>query len=52
MEKNMVTEKLNLSLSKEEKNLIEKLANEEHRKLNQQIVHMTEFYLKYREKVK
>ena len=48
----MVTEKLNLSLSKEDKKRIEKLAVEEHRKLNQQIVHMTEFYVKYKDKVK
>ena len=48
----MVTEKLNLSLSKEHKKRIEELAVEEHRKMNQQIVHMLEFYLKYRDKVK
>ena len=48
----MVTDKLNLSLAKEEKKLIEKLAKEEHRKINQQIVHMTEFYVKYKDKVK
>jgi len=52
MENNMVTEKLNLSLSKEDKKTIERLAEEEHRKLNQQIVHMTEFYIKYKDKVK
>ena len=48
----MVTEKLNLSLAKEEKQLIEKLAKEERRKINQQIVHMTEFYVKFKDKMK
>lgn len=48
----MVTEKLNLSLAKEDKKQIEILAASEHRKINQQIVHMTEFYLKYKDKVK
>ena len=47
----MVTEKLNLSLAKDEKKLIEKLAKDERRKINQQIVYMTEFYVKYKDKV-
>jgi hypothetical protein len=52
MNEEMVTEKLNLSLSKEHKKKIEDLAEEEHRKMNQQIVHMLEFYIKFKDKVK
>jgi len=48
----MVTEKLNLSLTKEQKKNIQKLAKEENRKLSQQIVHMMEFYVRNKDKVK
>ena len=48
----MVTEKLNVSLSKEQKKKLTDLADMENRKYSQQIVHMMEFYLKYKDKVK
>jgi hypothetical protein len=52
MNNEMVTEKLNVSLSKEQKKKLTDLADMENRKYSQQIVHMMEFYLKYKDKVK
>jgi hypothetical protein len=52
MNNEMVTEKLNVSLSKEQKKKLTNLADMENRKYSQQIVHMMEFYLKYKDKVK
>ena len=48
----MVTEKLNVSISKEQKKKLTDLAEVENRKYSQQIIHMMEFYLKYKDKVK
>ena len=38
--------RMNISLTEEENVLIKKLAKEEHRPYSQQIVHMTDFYIK------
>ena len=43
----MVTEKLNISLSKEQKKKLTDLADSENRKYSQQIIHMMEFYLNH-----
>ena len=52
MNSEMVTEKLNLSLTKEQKDKLIDLANKENRKYSQQIVHMMEFYIENKDKVK
>ena len=52
MTPNMVTEKLNISLKKEQKKKLKNLAEKENRAINDQIVEMMEFYLKYKDKVK
>ena len=43
----MVTEKLNISLSKEQKKKLTDLDYSENRKYSQQIIHIMEFYLKH-----
>lgn len=48
----MVTEKLNLSITKEQKAKLIELAKKENRKYSQQIVHMMEFYIGNKDKVK
>jgi len=47
---NMV--RMSISLSKETEKKLRDLAKEEHRKYSDQIEHMIEFYLEYRDKVK
>jgi hypothetical protein len=42
--------RMNISLTKEENELIKKLAKEEHRPYSRQIVHMTYAYIKNKEK--
>lgn len=46
----MVVERTTISLTKEDKKKLEDLSKEEHRPMSQQIVHMMEFYMKYRDK--
>jgi hypothetical protein len=46
----MPQERTTISLSKEDKTKLEKLAKSEHRPVSQQIVHMMEFYIKNKEK--
>ena len=41
-----------ISMKSEESDTLDKIAKEEHRTVSQQIVHMMEFYLKYKDKVK
>jgi len=41
---------MNISLTKEENELIKKIAKEEHRPYSRQIVHMTYAYIKNKEK--
>ena len=48
----MVTEKLNVSLSKEQKKKLTDLAEKENRKYSQQIIHMMEFYIENKDKAK
>lgn len=52
MTPNMVTNKLNISLTPEKKRILVELAAKENRPINDQIVEMMEFYLKYKDKVK
>ena len=52
MNNDMVTDKLNVSLTKEQKKKLTDLADKENRKYSQQIIHMMEFYEKYKDKVK
>lgn len=52
MNDDMVTEKLNVSLTKEQKKKLTDLADRENRKYSQQIIHMMDFYLKHKDKVK
>ena len=47
---NMV--RMSISLSKETEQKLRNIAKEEHRKYSDQIEHMIEFYLKYKDKVK
>ena len=44
--------RMSISLSKETEKKLRDIAKEEHRKYSDQIEHMIEFYLKYRDKVK
>ena len=44
--------RMSISLSKETEKKLRDLAKEEHRKYSDQIEHMIEFYLKYRDEVK
>jgi len=41
-----------ISMKKEESDKLDELAENEHRSVSQQIVHMMEFYLQYRDKGK
>ena len=47
---NMV--RMSISLSKETEQKLRSIAKAEHRKYSDQIEHMIEFYLKYKDKVK
>ena len=47
---NMV--RMSISLSKEIEQKLRSIAKEEHRKYSDQIEHMIEFYLKYKDRVK
>ena len=44
--------KVNISLPKDEMDKFKKLAEEERRSYNQQLMHMMDFYLKHKDKVK
>ncbi len=48
----MVTKKLNISLTPENKKKLVETAARENRPINDQVVEMMEFYLKYKDKVK
>jgi hypothetical protein len=48
----MTTKKLNISLTPFNKKKLVELAKKENRPVNDQIVEMMEFYLKYKDKVK
>ena len=52
MNTDMATKKLNISLTPENKKKLKDLAAKENRQINDQIVEMMEFYLKYKDKVK
>lgn len=52
MNNEMVTKKLNISLKPEKKKQLTELAAKENRPINDQIVEMMEFYVKYKDKVK
>jgi len=52
MNNEMVTNKLNISLTPGNKKKLKELAAKENRPINDQIVEMMEFYLKYKDKVK
>ncbi len=44
--------KMTISLSIEDEKRLKKLSKNEHRPYSNQIVHMMEFYIKYKDKVK
>jgi len=44
--------RMNISLTKEQMKKLKDLSNEEHRPYSNQIIHMMEFYLKHKDKVK
>jgi len=44
--------RMNISLTKEQMEKLKNLSQEEHRPYSNQIVHMLDFYLKYKDKVK
>lgn len=44
--------RMNISLTKEQMEKLKKLSQEEHRPYSNQIVHMMEFYIKNKDKVK
>ena len=48
----MGSKPLNISLPKEQRDKLKKLAENENRAISHQIVHMLEFYLKFKDKVK
>ncbi len=52
MNDEMVTKKLNISLTLENKKKLKDLAAKENRPINDQIVEMMQFYLKWKDKVK
>ena len=52
MNSEMATTKLNISLKPEQKKKLVELAEKENRPLNDQIVHMMQFYEKYKDKIK
>jgi len=41
-----------ISMKKEEGDQLDQLAEKEHRSVSQQIVHMMQFYVKYKDKIK
>lgn len=48
----MAVERTTISLTKEDKKKLADLSKEEHRPISQQIVHMMEFYIENKDKVK
>lgn len=51
-EKEISMPKVNISLPKDEMERFKKISEEERRSYNQQLMHMMDFYLKYKDKVK